>query len=686
MSTSWQRLIGALSLFACLWAGCGGGGGGGFTVVSVLPNASADLGGGDLITITGTNFQTVQITTVTFGGVPGTNLVVLNETTLQVRTPPSPGGIIQTVAVALASMNGGAQVIPNAYSYLDTTPSPQTIVPTTFTPTGAEDFTITGTNLGAPGGQVTVIFQSIGSVTGNVSANAQSVTGRAPLVGPPPAGAVTVTIDTGADQADVPTTVSYSYALPATVGLPGQTLAGASLPARLDNGYAALCTSGANLLWNDADDDVFIITGPPNAMAAVRVSPRGAPGGSVGFLSPANSSPAVLGPNTFCVYRAGGPGVTGVVIVTLAQTAPVADIFPLGTLNAAPIAALASNRIAVFTAGADGVFGPSPANTADDLWVLDFQLAVPGPPPMTPTIVANAGIADVAAGTGNFSIPFTADGDTVLWMTVGPNGLPRDGDDSLWGYTVSTATMHAVTAAASVRGRPLALSASLLVVPGAGINGTFGNADDVLEVFTPAGVGWTRTPQPMGALNIAALVPYAAVGDGVAVAQINAVRVFTDPAAGTNTTYAVSGAPLLAPLGSGALTVFGPGANLVPRGGNDDQALFIDSDGAAPQPFSLVPDQFLTLAPLTDATRAFALAPGGDNVFGTNDDTLEVYQSRSLAANRSAVELPAGALPAARVSGTVPLVPIGPSWGLLQSPGANTTFGDGDDVLIVVTF
>ena len=66
-------------------------------------------------------------------------------------------------------------------------------------------------------------------------------------------------------------------------------------------------------------------------------------------------------------------------------------------------------------------------------------------------------------------------------------------------------------------------------------------------------------------------------------------------------------------------------------------------------PFSLVPNHFQAIAPLTDADRAFAISPGGDGVFQTADDVFEVYQSRALGAANSATRLPISALPAAEL-------------------------------------
>jgi len=683
-----------------LIAGCGGGGGGGgggitFTLAGIDPAVSDDLGGGDTVTITGTNFLAAEVLGVTFGGVAGTNRTILSETEMTVDTPPAPGGVPQSVTVIVTSARGGTEQIDDGYTYASSGPDPQSISPTSFTATGAEDFTITGTSLGPLGGQSTVIFAGVGSVTGDVSANGQTITGRAPVSnGVPPVGPITVTVDTGAATADVPTTVTYPFTgpLPMAAGVPGQTSGNASQPVRLADGFAALCTCGLNGTWGDADDDIRIVRGRPNPVQILSVPPRGAPGIPVGFLSIANSVPAVLGPDTFCVYTVGAAGTPGYVLVTNARTTPVADIFGHTGINAAPIAALGPSRIGFMTAGVDGAFGPLPTpNPGDDLMVMDFNLALTPPAVLIAGGGAGrvplAGHADGTPGLANFTIPFTADGDTIIVMGSGPDGVPRNADDTFTSVIISAGTGFLRVGSPFLLGRPIALSATLFGAPGAGPNGTFGNNDDTLDVYSFGG-GWVRTTffigQPIA--FPAAVVPYARVGNGIAVvvAAPTAILVYTNPLQGSNTTIPFAGTALLAPLGNGGLVTFGPGFDLAVRTG-DDVALHIDT-AAAQSAFSLVPNHFQAIAPLTDADRAFAISPGGDGVFQTADDVFEVHQSRALGAARSATRLPISALPAARVMGTEPFVPIGPGWGLIQSPGTNTTWGDLDDQLILVDY
>jgi len=284
----------------------------------------------------------------------------------------------------------------------------------------------------------------------------------------------------------------------------------------------------------------------------------------------------------------------------------------------------------------------------------------------------------------------TGDGDTIVMMSVGANGTPSDADDTFSSYTRSTTGQMTGKPAANLMGRPVALSGTLIAVPGAGVNGTFGNVDDTLEVFSRSGTTWTQTTHPLAAgLDPTALVPYARVGTGGIGFPINAPRglmVFTNPLAGTSSSAMLSGRLLLAPLGSGSLALFGPGGDLTPRTGGDDQAVYVAPAGTTLQFFTLVPDIPQTLPVLADADRAFGVSPGGDNTFGTIDDMLEVFQSRAIAAGNSACRLPASGGTTAPASGLVSFVPIGPGWGLLQSPGFNLTFQTADDQLIFLSY
>ncbi len=694
------RILAALLLVA----GCGGGGGAAklaFFLTSVSPAVSAGLNGGDLVTITGGNFLAVVVLTVRFGDQPALNLVVVNDATLRVNTPPAPGRIPQTVSVFVDSLNAGSKSLFGSFTYQGSSspPNPQTIVPINYAATGAENFTIQGTNLGPPGGLVQVIFQGIGTVTATVSNDSSIVQGRAPLPpGAPPAGLLAVTVMSGAQSGDVVTMITFPHALPQALAVPNQRAGGASLPVRLADGWAVLCTAGANGAWRDGDDEVLLVRGPPLAVAVLPVRRPGAV--PVGFLDRDNSEPAALDGNTFCIASVGPNGAPGdaddrVVLITAAQTAPVVTDIVVAGLNTAPLAAIATNRVALTHAGADTLLG-----TLDDtLVVLEFTgKAVTGGGQTT-----FIGPVDTTPGAGNLSLPFTPDGSATFVVTLGGNGLPRDADDVVTRLVLPSQQVRSAPVPALLR-RPLALSAMLLAGAGAGPDGVAGSADDDLVVVFEAGGALSTVRRALGSrLQAGALAPHARVGGGAVALPTTGLNgtpndaddrilVFTDPQAGAATPLDLPGIPLLTTFGSGELAIFGRGPDLA-DGTSDDVALRLDAAVSLAQPFVTVPRWGRGFLPRTDATRVFVVGPGADGVAGTLDDELIVHQTRALGDARDATPLPmslAGAPVNPPNLAPLPFVPIGPGWGLMQSPGAGVgplpLFGDADDQLLVVRY
>ena len=79
------------------------------SLTSVSPTAGP-LTGGQLVTISGSGFSSV--TTVTFGGVPATDVVVVNDTTLTAITPAHSDGKVDVIVG-----NGSSATLSGAYGY-----------------------------------------------------------------------------------------------------------------------------------------------------------------------------------------------------------------------------------------------------------------------------------------------------------------------------------------------------------------------------------------------------------------------------------------------------------------------------------------------------------------------------------------------------------------------------------------
>jgi IPT/TIG domain len=83
-----------------------------FTVSGVSPS-SGTSSGGTSVKITGTGF--LSGSTVTFGGIAGTNVTVPNSRTITASTPPQPAG---TVNVGVTNATGQSETLTNGYTYI----------------------------------------------------------------------------------------------------------------------------------------------------------------------------------------------------------------------------------------------------------------------------------------------------------------------------------------------------------------------------------------------------------------------------------------------------------------------------------------------------------------------------------------------------------------------------------------
>ena len=86
------------------------------TVTSVTPNTGSTAGATP-VTITGTNF--FNPSTVTFGGVAATNVVVVNTTTITATTPAHAAGAVDVVVADAGVCNGTPPgTLPNGFTYV----------------------------------------------------------------------------------------------------------------------------------------------------------------------------------------------------------------------------------------------------------------------------------------------------------------------------------------------------------------------------------------------------------------------------------------------------------------------------------------------------------------------------------------------------------------------------------------
>ncbi len=116
------------------------------TITDITPDSGPQTGGTE-VTITGTDFS--GTTEVTFDGVPGTNLNIVNDTTITVVTPAGNVGLADVVVTAPEGDSA-----PGEFTYTEVADAPMItgIVPNSGPQTGGTEVTITGTGFtGATG-------------------------------------------------------------------------------------------------------------------------------------------------------------------------------------------------------------------------------------------------------------------------------------------------------------------------------------------------------------------------------------------------------------------------------------------------------------------------------------------------------------------------------------------------------
>jgi hypothetical protein len=82
------------------------------SLLAVLPPVGSSSGG-ETVTLTGSGLS--GVTGVTFGGQPGTDVLVLSDSALTVTTPALPAGAVDVEV----STPGGAALLTGGYTYVD---------------------------------------------------------------------------------------------------------------------------------------------------------------------------------------------------------------------------------------------------------------------------------------------------------------------------------------------------------------------------------------------------------------------------------------------------------------------------------------------------------------------------------------------------------------------------------------
>jgi hypothetical protein len=172
-------------------------------LTSLTPTSGTVLGGTPVI-LTGTDLT--GTTGVTFNGIPATNVVVINDTTVTAVTPADTAGVVDVTIVNPRADS----TLPDAYTYISTAPLLTSIDPDSGTTLGGTPVIITGTNLA---GTTDVTFDGLSATDVSV-VNDTTVTATTPAHA---AGAVTVVITTPAGTGD--NTYTYVTSTPILTSL-----------------------------------------------------------------------------------------------------------------------------------------------------------------------------------------------------------------------------------------------------------------------------------------------------------------------------------------------------------------------------------------------------------------------------------------------------------------------------------
>jgi hypothetical protein len=151
-------------------------------ILSAISPASGPTSGGTAVTLTGQNFASGA--TVTFGGVAGTSVVVVNATQITANTPAHAQG---SVNVVVANPDGQSATRTGGFTFNATAPVLIGVAPRTGLTTGGTSVTLTG-QFFAPGATVTFGGAAATSV---VVVSATLITAKTP---PHKPGAVNIVV------------------------------------------------------------------------------------------------------------------------------------------------------------------------------------------------------------------------------------------------------------------------------------------------------------------------------------------------------------------------------------------------------------------------------------------------------------------------------------------------------------
>jgi hypothetical protein len=351
------------------------------TVSSVSPNIGSTLGG-TAVTITGANFAAGA--TVTIGGTPATNVVVVSGTQITATTPAGIAGPA-TVTVTFNEQSGS---LASGFTYV-LIPTVTSVLPNSGATVGGTAVTLTGTNF-ATG--ATVTFGGT-PATNVVAVSATQITATTPAG---TAGAVTVTVTVGGQTGSLASGFTYLIIPTVTSVSPsGGPAAGGTAVTITGTNYAAgaTVTFGATAAASVVVVNSTTITATTPAGTAGAVTVTVTSGGQSGSL--ANGFIYTLPPTVTSVSPNTGPTGGGTPITITGTNFATGATVTVGGTAATSVVVVSGTQITATTpAGSAGAV----TVTVTNLGVPSGSLASAFTYVVTPT--APTGLTVAAGGPG----------------------------------------------------------------------------------------------------------------------------------------------------------------------------------------------------------------------------------------------------------------------------------------------
>ena len=381
------------------------------TFVSISPS-SGPLGGGQSVTITGTNFVT-GATTVTINGTAATSVSVSDSSHLTATTP---SGIAGTVNVVVTTP-GGSATGTGAYTYY-AAPTFVSISPSSGPLGGGQSVTITGTNFVTGATTVTINGTAATSVSVSDSSHLTATTPSGI------AGTVNVVVTTPGGSATGTGAYTY-YAAPTFVSISpssGPVTAGTYVTITGTNfvtGSTTVTIGGASATSVSVSDSghltAYAPSGSAGAVDVVITTPGGSATGTGAYTYYAAPTFVSISPKTGPLGGGQSVTITGTNFVSGATSVQIGT----GTVPAASVTYISSSSISLNTpsgsAGTVSVTVTTPGGSATGTNVYTYLAA-----PTFGTITPATGLS-----TAQTSVTITGTGfDTIGTTTVSIGGQP----------------------------------------------------------------------------------------------------------------------------------------------------------------------------------------------------------------------------------------------------------------------